>query len=130
MRTLAFILLFLLVSSLSVAHEPGAETGVPVISDTEQFSEYFSISSKNPGYLATETVQPAIPSPMRALRNKQQHERQQRVGYEGPDTGPGQHFSLVESYRTKSVASLLVQGRQAALPAHNADYLRFGILVI
>lgn len=129
MRTLAFILLFLLVSSLSVAHEPGAETGTPATSDTERLSEYFSITSKNPGYLATETVQPAVPSPMRALRNKQQHERQ-RTGYEGPGTGAGQHFPSAASCRTRSVASLSAQGRQTALPVHNADYLRFGTLVI
>lgn len=129
MRTSAFVLLFLLVFSLSASPGTTEETAVPALADTEQLSGCFSITSKSPDYLATETVQTAAPSPTRALRSKQ-HERQQRAGYDGPDNFSAQHFPRAGSYRTQSVISALARDRQSAMPAHDSDYLKFGILVI
>lgn len=129
MRTSAFVLLFLLVFSLSASPGTAAETAVPTLADTEQQSECFSIMSENSDCFATETVQTAVPSPIRALRSKQ-HERQQRTGYDGSDGYSVQHFPRAGQCRTQSFISALIRGRQSAMPAHDSDYLKFGILVI
>lgn len=125
MKTPVFILLFLLLSSLSSAKDAGAESGVP--QDGVRMSECYSVSSRYADYFATETVRPAVPSPMRALRK--QLESQRRVHVDVRDSGVGRHFSLVQSCCTQYIVSLL-QGRLTARPFHHADYLRFGILVI
>ena len=125
MKTPVFILLFLLLSSLSSAKDAGAESGVS--HDGVRMAESYSVSSRYADYFATETVRPAVPSPMRALRK--QLESPRRVHVDVRDYGVGRHFSLVQSCCTQYVVSLL-QGRLTARPFHHADYLRFGILVI
>lgn len=125
MKTPVFILLFLLLSSLSSAKDAGAESGVS--HDGVRMSECYSVSSLYADYFATETVRPSVPSPMRALRK--QLESPRRVHVEVRDSGVGRHFSLVQSCCMQYVVSLL-QGRLTARPFHHADYLRFGILVI
>ena len=61
MKTPVFILLFLLLSSLSSAKDAGAEDRMPA--DVGRISECYSVSSLHADYFATETVQTAVPSP-------------------------------------------------------------------
>ena len=126
MKTPVFILLFLLLSSLSSAKDAGAEARMPA--DVGRTAECYSVSSLHADYFATETVQPAGPSPMRALRK--QLESHRRVTSEVRDACLGRHFSRVQDCCTQYVVSLLLQGDRTALPSHCADYLRFGMLGI
>ena len=126
MKTPVFILLFLLLSSLSSAKDAGAGDRMPA--DVGRISECYSVSSLYAGYFATETVQPSIPSPMRALRKQLENHR--RVTVDVRDSYFGRHFSRVQDCCTHYVVSLLLQGERTALPSHCADYLRFGVLVI
>ena len=112
MKTPVFILLFLLLSSLSSAKDAGAEDRMPA--DVGRISECYSVSS--------------IPSPMRALRKQLENHR--RVTVDVRDSYFGRHFSRVQDCCTQYVVSLLLQGERTALPSHCADYLRFGVLVI
>ena len=66
MKTPVFILLFLLLSSLSPAKDAGAEARMPA--DVGRVAECYSVASLYADCFATETVQPAVPSPVRALR--------------------------------------------------------------
>ena len=76
----------------------------------------------------SETVQPAVPSPVRALRKHLENHRRTTVDIR--NSCFGRHFSLVRSCCTQYVVSLLSQSELTALPSHRTDYLRFGILVI
>ncbi len=107
--------------------DSGVKDAFPAYPGTLQTSESFSVGSKYADFLAVETVQTAIPAPMRALRK--QMESQQRVYGGSRDVYFGRHFSLVQGCCTQYVVSLL-SGGQAAEPFHHADYLKFGILVI
>ena len=103
MKTPVFILLFLLLSSLSPAKDAGAEARMPA--DVGRVAECYSVASLYADCFATETVD---------VRN----------------SCFGRHFSLVRSCCTQYVVSLLSQSELTALPSHRTDYLRFGILVI
>ena len=127
MRSSVLILFFILASSLSVAMEPGTEANGKVVSDVQRISECFSISSQCPDYLATETVQPCIPTPMRALRKSP--ERFQRSTSEITNLGYGQHASFEQWNHAKFVIFIL-PGKQSVMPSHNTDYLKFGLLLI
>ena len=120
MKTSAFIFLFLLVSSLSSAMDPGAESGMPAADAVRQTAECFLAGSEYGDCVATETV--------RALRKPV--ESPQRVSGGDRDVCSGRYFPLVQGCCTKYVVSSLLRGGQAVVPFHRADYLRFGILVI
>lgn len=128
MKTSAFIFLFLLVSSLSSAMDPGAESGVPaadaVLADGGMFPCRFRIR----GLRGDGDRRTAVPSPVRALRKPV--ESPQRVSGGDRDVCSGRYFPLVQGCCTKYVVSSLLRGGQAVVPFHRADYLRFGILVI
>ena len=128
MKTSAFIFLFLLVSSLSSAMDPGAESGMPAADAVRQTAECFLAGSEYGDCVATETVRTAVPSPVRALRKPV--ESPQRVSGGNRDVCSGRYFPLVQGCCTKYVVSFLLRGGQAVVPFHRADYLRFGILVI
>ena len=117
MKTSAFIFLFLLVSSLSSAMDPGAESGVPAADAVRQTAECFLAGSEYGDCVATETVRTAVPSPVRALRKP----------VESPQRVSGGDRDVCSA---KYVVSSLLRGGQAVVPFHRADYLRFGILVI
>lgn len=59
MKTPVFILLFLLLSSLSPAKDAGAEARMPA--DVGRVAECYSVASLYADCFATETVQPAVP---------------------------------------------------------------------
>lgn len=126
MKTPVFILLFLLLSSLSSAKDSGVGADAP--DDVARIAQCYSVSASHADYFATETVQPAVPSPMRALRK--QLESQRRTTGEVRDSYFGRYYSWVQDRCTQYVVSLLLQGELTARPFHDADYLRFGILVI
>ena len=126
MKTPVFILLFLLLSSLSPAKDAGAEARMPA--DVGRVAECYSVASLYADCFATETVQPAVPSPVRALRKHLENHRRTTVDVR--NSCFGRHFSLVRSCCTQYVVSLLSQSELTALPSHRTDYLRFGILVI
>ena len=126
MKTPVFILLFLLLSSLSPAKDAGAEARMPA--DVGRVAECYSVASLYADCFATETVQPAVPSPVRALRKHLENHRRTTVDVR--NSCFGRHFSLVRSCCTQYVVSLLSQSELTALPSHRTDYLRFGILDI
>ena len=126
MKTPVFILLFLLLSSLSPAKDAGAEARMSA--DVGRVAECYSVASHYADCFATETVQPAAPSPVRALRKHLENHRRTTVDVR--NSCFGLHFSLVRSCCTQYVVSQLSQSELTALPSHRTDYLRFGILVI
>lgn len=128
MRSLVFAFAFLLISVLSSAPGTQMQSQAQINSESGQLADHLSFTTENPDFLATETVQPAVPAPQRALRNKQ-NEGPQRIGYEGPESVSSHIGGLNRFNHFKSVISLLAHG-QSVLPAHDADYIKFGILVI
>lgn len=128
MRTSALILFFLLASFLPGILSPGAKAGTPAVSDTRQAAQSFSISPDFSDLFATQTVQPAVPNPMRALRKQQ--DRPQRTGSEAPDAYAVQHFTPSDNGRGRWIASRIMPNGPSDGPAHCAVYLRFGVLVI
>ena len=116
----------MLLSSLSPAKDAGVEARMPA--DVGRVAECYSVASLYADCFATETVQPAVPSPVRALRKHLENHRRTTVDVR--NSCFGRHFSLVRSCCTQYVVSLLSQSELTALPSHRTDYLRFGILVI
>ena len=116
MKTPVFILLFLLLSSLSPAKDAGAEARMPA--DVGRVAECYSVASLYADCFATETVQPAVPSPVRALRKHLENHRRTTVDVR--NSCFGRHFSLVRSCCTQYVVSLLSQSELTALPSHRA----------
>lgn len=125
MKRSAFIFLVLLVSSLSTVLAPEAKADTPSIPDVRRVGESFSITSKYSDFTATETVRTAVPSPTRAVRKQQ--ERQQKRSCWIPDVFLGQHFSLTQCSHTDFLS---VPGGKIVTPFHDADYIKFGILII
>lgn len=116
----------MLVSSLVSVPDAGAKTRMTDLSDVGRLSECVSVLSGDLGCYATQTVQTAVPVPTRALRK--QDERQQRVHVHAPGAYAGYH-SPVRLYSPQSTV-LSSYGGGIIMPFHDADYLRFGMLVI
>lgn len=77
-------------------------------------------------FFAVETVQQSVPAPLRVMRKLS--DKSQRVNPEGLDACLGQYFSWARFHRANSV-EVVLDGHSAE-PSHNADYLKFGILII
>ena len=85
-----------------------------------------AVSTGHFDFFAVETVQQSVPAPLRVMRKLS--DKSQRVNPEGLDACLGQYFSWARFHRANSV-EVVLDGHSAEL-SHNADYLKFGILII
>ena len=128
MRTSVILFFSLLIFSFSAL--AGKETGC----GTQAVSGEQTIVSKpipavsigHFDFFAVETVQQSVPAPLRVMRKLS--DKSQRVNPEGLDACLGQYFSWARFHRANSV-EVVLDGHSAE-PSHNADYLKFGILII
>lgn len=128
MRTSVILFFSLLIFSFSAL--AGKETGC----GTQAVSEEQTVVSKpipavstgHFDFFAVETVQQSVPAPLRVMRKLS--DKSQRVNPEGLDACLGQYFSWARFHRANSV-EVVLDGHSAE-PSHNADYLKFGILII
>ena len=128
MRTSVILFFSLLIFSFSAL--AGKETcGTQAVSGAEQTVVSKPIPAVSTGHFdcfAVETVQPSVPAPLRVMRKLS--DKSQRVNPEGLDACLGQYFSWARFHRANSV-EVVLDGHSAEL-SHNADYLKFGILII
>lgn len=127
MKTPTLIFLSFLALLFSGFLTPETKAEVSVSSKTQFLSENFS-AARHVGFLAVETTESVVPPLMRVLRKF--GERVQKPGCEISDGYTELHFSSINCCRPKAFISFSMLGDQIAVLSHDADYLRFGILVI
>lgn len=129
MRTSVILFFSLLIFSFSALAGKETGCGTQAVSGAEQTVVSKPIPAVFTGhfdFFAVETVQQSVPAPLRVMRKLS--DKSQRVNPEGLDACLGQYFSWVRFHRANSV-EVILDGHSAEL-SHNADYLKFGILII
>ena len=129
MRTSVILFFSLLIFSFSALAGKETGCGTQAVSGAEQTVVSKPIPAVFTGhfaFFAVETVQQSVPAPLRVMRKLS--DKSQRVNPEGLDACLGQYFSWVRFHRANSV-EVVLDGHSAEL-SHNADYLKFGILII
>ncbi len=127
MKTPTLIFLSFLALLFSGFLTPETKAEVSVSSKTQFLSENFSVARPT-DFLAVETVESVTPPLMRVLRKP--GERVQKPGCEISDGYTEFHFASINCCRPKALISFSMLGDLIAVLSHDADYLRFGILVI
>ena len=129
MRTSVILFFSLLIFSFSALAGKETGCGTQAVSGAVQTVVSKPIPAVSTGhfdFFAVETVQQSVPAPLRVMRKLS--DKSQRVNPEGLDACLGQYFSWARFHRANSV-EVVLDGHSAEL-SHNADYLKFGILII
>ena len=131
MKTSVILFFSLLIFSFSAlaGKEAGCSCSTQAVSGAEQTvvsKPIPAVSSGHFDFFAVETVQQSVPAPLRVMRKLS--DKSQRINPEGLDACLGQYFSWAQFHRANSV-EVVLDGHSAE-PLHNADYIKFGILII
>ncbi len=131
MKNYTFIIAILLVfflSSAASAPAKSSNTGRAAVTGSLRSSEQSLITPKYTDCFATETVELSVPAPLRVVRKI--NDRQQKLSVEIRNALSDRIFSGIQSCSPWSILARIKTSLSTPLPLHNADYLRFGILVI
>ncbi len=127
MRLSAFILSVVLAFLFSGASSPERSGSRVVCSDLLQSSEQTALAPDWSDCFALETAQLSVPYPMRLVRKS--YERQQKLSVDIRDAYSERYFTRIQC-GSNPTASRLLSAISLVVPFHDADYLKFGILVI